>query len=57
MMDPVTRQHTAHMMGFKHSSLDLKQAIVEFTSNMVFLGDSDAMQIGGFGPPGADAAQ
>ena len=48
MLDPVTRQHTSRMMGSQHSVHDLKQAILEFTSNVV-IDQSDAMQIGQVG--------
>ena len=53
MLDPLTRQHTSSMMGSKHSVQDLKQAILEFTSNVV-LDASDAMQIGQVGETGRE---
>merc|ERR1712051_42584 len=48
MLDPLTRQHTSSMMGSRHTVNDLKQTILEFTSNVV-LDQSDAMQIGQVG--------
>ena len=47
MLDPVTRQHTANLMGSKHSANDLKNAILEFTSNVVL--DDNAMNLGRIG--------
>ena len=47
MLDPVTRQHTANLMGSKHTANDLKNAILEFTSNVVL--DDNAMNIGHIG--------
>ena len=55
MLDPLTRQHTSRMMGSQHTAMDLKQAILEFTSNVV-LDASSAMQIGGFGQTPSDQA-
>ena len=51
MPDPVSRQHTSSMMGSRHMAVDLKQAILEFTSN-VLLDNADSMHIGGFGQAG-----
>ena len=48
MLDPLTRQHTSSLMGSKTTVAELKQAILEFTSNVV-LDNSDAMQLGQVG--------
>ena len=44
MLDPVTRQHTASLMGSGTSVADLKRAILEFTANVSV--DKDIMDIG-----------
>ena len=44
MLDPVTRQHTAALMGSGTSVADFKRAILEFTANVSV--DKDIMDIG-----------
>ena len=35
MLDPLVRQHVSSLMGSKHSAMELKMTILEFTSNVV----------------------
>ena len=52
MLDPITRQHTSSLMGSTHTAEDLKQAILEFTSNMVL--ENDPMNLDSVGKSGQD---